>query len=456
MTIKVRFAPSPTGHLHLGNIRAAALNYFLAKSLNGSFLLRIDNTDVKRSKQEYIDSIKSDLTWLGYIWQEECQQLDRLPRYNEVLNLLEQKGYVYKCYETPEELDYKKKLQLAKKQPPIYDREALNLKQEKQKQYIAEGRKPHYRFKMSAGNISWNDLIKGNLDFKAEHISDPVIIREDGIFLYILTSVIDDLDKQISHIVRGEDHIVNTAVQIQMFKAVADVLNVDYKLPQFAHFSMVVNEQGMPFSKRDNSLSIKSLKQQGILPLAINTTLFTLGLSENNTTYNSIHDIINSFDITKYSKSTVQLSLTKLKSLNVGLLQNHPFNQIQNMVQNLFNINISQDFWDNIKANIKDFSDIAIWHNIVHNTINTAPFASQINTQIIQTALNTMPQTQWNETTWSQWLQSIKQHNYANKDVFTSLRLALTGLHSGMEFKVLILLLGKNLITARLQQALNN
>ena len=279
---RVRFAPSPTGYLHLGNARMATLNCFLAKKIDADFVLRIDDTDIGRVKQEYIDGVHEDLKWLGISWDKEFKQSDRLDIYNNFLDKLKAENLVYPCYETPEELEYKKKLQIAMKRPPIYDREILNITDEQKAKYESEGRKPYYRLKISHTDIKWKDLIKGDIHFKGEHISDPVVLREDGSFLYLLTSVIDDIESDITHIIRGEDHVVNTAVQIQMFEY------LKAPLPTFAHLPLITNNSGEGFSKRDGALSLRNLRSSGIHPMSINNYLFMLGLGERDKTYTSI------------------------------------------------------------------------------------------------------------------------------------------------------------------------
>ena len=294
MKKRIRFAPSPTGYLHLGNARMATLNNFLAIQENADYILRIDDTDFKRVKDEYIVAMKEDLKWLGISWVEEFKQSDRIATYDAFVNKLKQEGIVYACYETIEELDYKKKLQLAKGKPPIYDRSMLNLTQAEKEKYELEGRKPHYRLKITHENISWIDLIKGELHFKGENISDPVIIREDGSYLYILTSVLDDVDTNITHIIRGEDHVVNTALQIQMFKY------LKAEIPYFAHLPLITNNEGEGFSKRSGALSLGSLRREGITPLALNNYLFALGLGEQNKFYSSVKEIAEVFNLQNY------------------------------------------------------------------------------------------------------------------------------------------------------------
>jgi len=260
--IKVRFAPSPTGYMHIGNTRTAIFNWLLAKKLGGEFMLRIDDTDKERSKKEYEDAIRESLNWLGLTWTEEARQSARFARYQEVTEKLMQEGRIYACYETAEELDMMRKKLMTKGLPPIYDRSALKLTEEQIAAYKAEGRKPHYRFKLIDGDIVWNDLVRGECRYNAANLSDPVIIRADGSYLYHLPSVIDDFDFGITHIVRGEDHVTNTAAQIQMFEAIGGTP------PQFAHLPLLTGKEGK-LSKRLGSIGVLDLRARGIEAMAI-------------------------------------------------------------------------------------------------------------------------------------------------------------------------------------------
>lgn len=446
MKAKLRFAPSPTGFLHLGNARMAVLNYLYAKQLQGEFVLRIDDTDLGRVKEEYITALKEDLNWLGLTWQHEFKQSERLAFYNEALQKLIAVGKVYPCYETPEELDYKKKMQLAKGKAPIYDRTMLHLSQAQIKKYEGEGRKPHYRLAIDYAPITWEDKIKGNIHFLGNNISDPILIRADGTFLYILTSVLDDIDSKITHIVRGEDHITNTAVQIQLFQY------LKAPIPTFAHLPLITTMAGEGFSKRNASLSLRNLKKQAIQPMAINNYLYILGLGEQNIIYESLADIIKVFDLEKYSTSTAKFDENKLYKLNLHWLQSMEDTKLIALVKELLHIEITNNFWEHIKHNIKTFQDITLWHNICYGDITT----TSNNLELLKVALTTLPNGTWNNTTWQQWLEAIKNNsNFKNKEIFKPLRTAISGMEEGPELKELILLIGKEKISKRLQNILH-
>lgn len=450
MHMKVRFAPSPTGYIHLGNARMATLNYFLAQKLHGDFILRIDDTDTQRVKEEYISSLKEDLQWLGITWVEEFKQSQRLEIYKKFLEELIEKGLAYPCFETQEELQYKKKIQLAKGKPPIYDRAMLNLSSEQHEKYIKEGRKPYYRLKIDHTAISWNDLIKGNITFQGENISDPVVIREDGTYLYILTSVLDDIEKGITHIIRGEDHIVNTAVQIQMFNY------LQAPLPTFAHLPLITNNKGEGFSKREGSLALKNLRAEGIIPMAINNYLYALGLGEQNIVYKTIPEIVEVFDLQKYSPSAAKFDVEKLLRINLILLQQEDFSTIYNMCQELLGIKIKEDFWNIIKFNITALPDIKTWYSICYENVgNSTTF--NMNKEVLQAASESLANyKEIDETFWPQWSKEIKElSNIKGKELFLTLRIALTGLEKGPEFKDLLPLIGYDKINTRLSNALN-
>ncbi len=307
--IRVRFAPSPTGVLHIGNVRTALITWLFCQHMDGYFLLRIDDTDVERSKKEYEAAIYESLSWLGITWDEVAHQSKRLGRYSVLIEQLKKDGRLYACYETSEELALKRKSQLSQSLPPIYDRAALKLSDEQKLKFEAEGRKAHWRFLMKNTPIEWNDLIRGDVKFDGNDMSDPVLIREDGTPLYHLCSVIDDMDFGITHIVRGEDHVSNTATHIQMFEALG------FKPPVFAHLPLVSNAEGSKLSKREGALGILALRDEiGLEPMSIPSLLARLGTSDPIEAFDSYQPLIESFDFTKFGRSkyaTVSAKLVK-------------------------------------------------------------------------------------------------------------------------------------------------
>ena len=349
--IKVRFAPSPTGFMHIGNTRTALFNWLLSAKLGGRFMLRIDDTDAQRSKKEYEDAIRDALVWLGLEWSEEARQSARVERYNEVTEKLKADGRIYACYETPEELEFMRKRLLNKGLPPIYDRQALNLTREQMAKYEAEGRRPHYRFKLLDGDIVWHDLVRGECRYSEKNLSDPVVIREDGSFLYHLPSVIDDADFGITHIVRGEDHVTNTAAQIQMFEAVGG------KIPAFAHLPLLTGKEGK-LSKRLGSLGVRELRADGVEPMAISSFLAKLGTSDPVEPFYSLKDLAATLDFAKIGRAQPKFDEEELKHFNTRLIHAMPYA----MVKERFSV--TEEFWNAVRGNLDKLSDIKMWSDI--------------------------------------------------------------------------------------------
>ena len=319
MTVKVRFAPSPTGKLHVGNVRTALVNWLFAKGQGGQFVLRIDDTDLARSTAEYERGIEQDLTWLGLVWDERHNQSQRFDRYREAAERLKAAGRLYPCYETAEELDRRRKVQLSRGQPPIYDRAALQLTQVQRDAYEAEGRRPHWRFKLDGRRVHWVDLARGSAEVDTASMSDPVLIREDGLFLYTLPSVVDDLDMGISHVIRGEDHVTNTGAQIEIFEALI-ALGWTGTLPGFAHMPLLVGADGQALSKRLGSLSISDMREQGYEPIAITSHLGKIGTSDALEIAPSMAALGTGFSFDKMGRSPARYDTADLHRLNAQAL----------------------------------------------------------------------------------------------------------------------------------------
>ena len=325
MTPRVRFAPSPTGRIHIGNIRTAALNWLFARKYGGSFLLRLDDTDTMRSTQEFADAIRDDLLWLGLKWDNEVRQQDRNERYEEAAEALKASGALYPCFETEEELDRRRKRQLAMHKPPIYDRAALKLSDDEIATRIGGGEKPHWRFRlpnMSEGRglapqptlISWNDLIRGDQTVDLGSLSDPVLIRGDGTFLYTFTSVVDDIDFEITHIVRGEDHVTNTGVQLAIFEAAGATP------PEFGHHSLLIGADGQALSKRLGALSVQSFRDEGLEPMAVLCHAALVGTSDAIEPFTSREELAAKLDFAKISTAPGRFDIADLEALNSKLL----------------------------------------------------------------------------------------------------------------------------------------
>lgn len=432
--IKVRFAPSPTGFMHIGNTRTALFNWLWAKKLGGAFMLRIDDTDKLRSKQEYEDVIRDNLQWLGLGWSEEARQSARFDRYNEVTAKLKADGRIYACYETPEELEFKRKRALSKGLPPIYDRQGLNYTQEDIAGFKAEGRKPHYRFKLLPGEIKWNDMVRGEVKYEAENLSDPVIIREDGSFLYHLPSVIDDVDFGITHIVRGEDHVTNTASQIQMFEALGG------QIPTFAHLPLLTGKEGK-LSKRLGSLGVSELRDEGVEAMAISSFLAKLGTSEAIEPFYDLETLAESLDFSKIGRSQPKFDEEELKHFNTKLIHGLSFAQVENRVK------VDETFWEAVKPNLTVVADVETWAAICHQEVT--PIIED--KELTDMAAQLLPPEPWNLETWNLWINEVKEKSgKKGKELFHPVRKALTAQDNGPELKILLPLIGREKAYKRL------
>ena len=438
--VKVRFAPSPTGRLHIGNIRPAVFNWLFARREGGTFLLRFDDTDLERSKEEYVEGVREDLRWLGLTWDEEFRQSERFAFYEATAEKLKKAGRLYACYETAEELERRRKRQMARGLPPVYDRAALKLTKQEKKEFEAQGRKPHWRFLLEHRPTAWDDLIRGPQEIGAGSVSDPVLVREDGTPLYTFTSVADDADVGITHIIRGEDHVTNTAVQIQIFEALGAAV------PAFAHHNLLTGAQGEALSKRLGSLSIEGLREAGLEPLAVMTHASLIGTSEALQPQESLAALAKLFDFAKVSRAPARFDPEELKGLNAKLLHATPFERVSERLSER-GIGGGEPFWLAVRANLEVFADVDQWWAVVHGKIKPliedAAFTDK--------ALTLLPPEPWDTTTWSKWTEAVKQATGAKgRALYHPLRLALTGLERGPELKDLLPLIGHKRAAARL------
>ncbi len=431
-----RFAPSPTGLMHLGNVRTALVCYLYAKKENGQMLLRMDDTDTGSCKAEYQDFIKRDLTWLGLHWDRLERQSERFERYNEVFQQLLNSGRIYKCYETAEELEVKRKILISRGMPPIYDRASLN--KENIQRYEKEGRKVYFRFKINTKDtVSWTDEVRKQISFYGENLSDPVVARTNGFYTYMLPSVIDDIDYDVTHVVRGEDHIVNTAIQIQMMKSIGA------KIPKFAHLSLL-QISGSKLSKRDGSINVNSMREQGIEAMTINSYLANIGTSNPIVAYSNIKDLVEHFDISKFSSSSISFNLKEVEDLNEKVVRNLDFKIIY---ERLAIKELDESFWNAIKFNIKTINEIPDWWRICKTNIKPVIHDAYL----IKKAYETLPEGKWNRGTWSKWMEKLKiATKKRGKDLFLPLRLALTSAETGPELAELFPLIDRELVMSRL------
>lgn len=444
--IKLRFAPSPTGYLHLGNIRTALINWLFARANDGRFILRLDDTDLQRSQQKYADQIKEDLLWLDLNFDEVIKQSSRLSHYAKAAEALKEKGRLYPCYETPEELDLQRKLQLSSGKPPLYNRAALSLTSEQKQKYEQEGRKPHWRFKMEKSEIRWTDLIRGEVIFQGELLNDPILIREDGTPVFTLATAVDDLEMGITHIIRGEDHVTNTALQIQLMEALSNQPNPI----QFGHLALISGRKGEGLSKREGSLSIAQLRKEGLEPLAINSLLAKLGTSDAIGPHISLKGILAEFDIHKFGRATPKLDPADLWQMNEKILQILPFDQIKERLETLDMKEPTPEFWSLLQKNITKFRDIKGWWEICYGH---GAFREE-NKNLIEVAEHLLPPEPWDESTFKIWMNEVKQDTgLKGRELFMPIRQALTGQEHGPELKDLILIMGRFKVLHRLQTA---
>lgn len=440
MSVRVRFAPSPTGYLHVGNIRAALVNWLFAKKEGGVFILRLDDTDPERSRQEFAEAIKEDLAWLGLEWGETYKQSDRLSKYRAAAEKLKTAGRLYPCYETPEELEVKRRMQLARKLPPVYDRAALKLSAAEVEKFEAGGRKPHWRFRLiEAETVTFEDLIRGPSHFEMSAVSDPILVREDGSFLYTLPSVVDDLDMEISHVIRGEDHVTNSAVQTQIFEALGG------SAPTFAHFSLLRSLDKKGLSKREGALSIRKLREEGIEPEAILSLLAHIGTSDAIQPYAEVAPLVESFDFTKFGRATAKFDVEELKSLNAKIIHTLSYKTVKDRLGGL---GVDEAEWEVIKHNIATLPEVKDWHHMIKGPVS--PVIED--KAFLKEALNAFPTGKLDENSWGLWTADIRgATGRKGRDLFMPLRLALTGRDHGPEMKYLLPLIGAERAKARLQ-----
>ncbi|MBT5187039.1 MAG: glutamate--tRNA ligase [Kordiimonadaceae bacterium] len=439
MSVKVRFAPSPTGLLHVGNVRTAIANWLYARKMGGVFFLRIDDTDLERSTKEYEDGLKEDLLWLCLNWDETAKQSERFAQYDAAVEKLKADGRLYPCYETSHELDLKRKIQLGQGKPPLYDRAGLRLTEDDVAKYEAEGRKPHWRFKLNVPTrVEWEDLVKGHQSFEIGALSDPILVRGDGTYLYTLPSVVDDIDFKITHIMRGEDHSANSAVQTQLFEALGA------NAPEMAHFSLLTGAAGEGLSKRLGTASIKSYREDdGLEAMSIFSLLARLGSSEPIEPFTSIQPLIDGFDFSKFSRSTAKFDPKDLEILNAKILHVTDFDDVKDHLPE----GTTEALWNVARANVKKTADAAEWMTIVNGPVT--PIIEDAD--FIAKAAALLPSGDWDDTTWKAWTTAVKEETGAKgKGLFMPLRQAVTGMDHGPDMGSLLPLIGETRVRARL------
>ncbi len=422
-----RFAPSPTGYLHIGNLRAALFNYCIARQAGGEFILRIDDTDPERSKEEYVEAIKEDLTWLGLTWDRVERQSERLDRYAAAKATLIEMGRLYECFETPTELDLKRKKQLNMGRPPVYDRSALDLTEDQKQAYRDEGRTGHWRFKLDHERIEWTDGILGDISIDAASVSDPVLIRGDGQVLYTLASVVDDTEMGITDVVRGSDHVTNTATQIQMIQALGGTV------PNFAHHSLLTGPQGEALSKRLGTLALRDLRARGIAGMAVNSLMARLGSSDPVELRETIDEVVAGFDLTKFGSAPTKFDSDDLEPLTHRWLAARPFAEVETRVRELgVPEELAEVFWDVVRENINTLDDMAEWWQLFYEGGN--PKVAEEDAEFVDTALGLLGEPPYTADTWGEWTSAVKEATgRKGKGLFMPLRRAVTGMDRGPE-----------------------
>jgi glutamyl-tRNA synthetase len=438
----VRFAPSPTGRIHIGNARTALLNWLFARRGAGRFILRFDDTDVERSRAEYAEAIEVDLAWLGVRPDFVCRQSERISLYDSAAERLRGLGRLYPCFETAEELDRRRKRQQALGRPPIYDRAALRLTAEERAELEAQGRRPHWRFFLEPGIVRWSDLVRGDSHIDCASLSDPVLQREDGSYLYTLPSVADDVDLGVTHVIRGEDHVTNTAVQIQIFQALAG------RSPMFGHHNLLTDASGDGLSKRTGALSIASLRESGVEARAVAALAVLVGSAESVRPIGSLDELAATFELSQLSHASARFDETELRALSARTLHTTPFEDVRDRLVALGIVGPSAEpFWAVARGNLTRLEEARDWWTVVHGEV--APIVEDAAFMAIAAAR--LPPEPWDASTWSAWTGALKRETgRKGRELFHPLRLALTGRESGPELAALLPLIGRARASARL------
>ena len=436
MSVVTRFAPSPTGRLHVGNIRTALHNHLFARKTGGRFILRIDDTDRERSTREFEQAIREDLDWLGLISDESVRQSERFDLYEREFGRLKAAGRVYACYETPEELELRRKILLGRGLPPVYERRTADSS-------TPEGRAPHWRFKLDHdAPIVWNDLIRGEQRFDPKLLSDPVVRREDGSWLYLLPSVIDDIDLGVTHVVRGEDHVSNSAAQIQMFEALGA------KPPQFAHEALLVAAEGK-LSKRLGSYGTEHLRAEGVEPMAMLSVLARIGTSQPVEPITSLDELAKGFDFAHFGRAPAHFDPHDVELVNARLMHGLDYSAVADRLPG----HATERDWLLLRPNLQRVGDFADWFGVLHGEIDP-PELSHDERLLVKEAAAIAERLDWTGEPWRELTTELKAASgKKGRELFHPLRLALTGRESGPEMAGLVQSMGKERATHRLEAA---
>ena len=440
--VKVRFAPSPTGYLHVGNARAALVNFLFARNQGGRLLLRLDDTDAARGRPEYEQGIYDDLRWLGIAWDETATQSGRFARYAEVAEALKASGRLYPCFENEEELAAKRAALVKRRLPPVYDRGALAMTPAQRATAEAAGKRPYWRFKLSGETMAWTDLVLGGRSIKLPTLSDPVLLRADGMPLYTFTSVVDDRDFGITHIIRGEDHVTNTAVQLDLLRAV----DAAAPLPRFAHLPLIADVEGAKLSKRIGSISLRGLRKDGVEPAALAAYLARLGTSRDLAPL-GLGELAAAFDFGDFSRSPPRFDPAQLLGLNRKILHGLDFAAVRDRLPE----GAGEAFWLAVRGNLDLLSEARLWWAVVAGEIAAPDLAAD--RPVLEAALASLPAGDWDETTWKAWSTAVGAASGAKgRALYHPLRLALTAEERGPEMAALLPLIGGERAAARLRR----
>jgi glutamyl-tRNA synthetase len=440
MAVTVRFAPSPTGYLHVGNARTALVNWLFARKAQGRFLLRFDDTDVERASIESERAIVEDLRWLGLEPDLAFRQSERIDLYAVWAERLKALGRLYPCYETPEELALKRKIAALGHQPPIYDRAALGLRPSEKAKYEAEGRRPHWRFLLEHREVAWDDLLRGPVAINAGTVSDPVLLRQDGVPLYALSSVVDDIEFGVTHIIRGEDHVTNTAAQIQLFEA----FNAPW--PQFAHLALLVGARGEGLAKRLKSLSLGELRARGIEPMALASHLARLGTAKPIEPVQTLSELAAGFDLGDFGRAPARFDVAELEALNAKFLHRLPYAMVRERLPE----GADEAFWLAVRGNIRTLNEVRDWWRIVEGPVEPVIEDGAL----IAAARELLPAGVFDERSWTGWTRAIAAATgRKGRALYRPLRLALTGREQGPEMHNLLPLIGRERTLERLSRS---
>jgi len=441
--VRVRFAPSPTGRIHVGNARGALINWLFARRAGGDFLLRLDDTDRERSTEAYARGIEEDLRWLGLTWDAFARQSDRFERYAAAAERLKTAGRLYPCYETDEENQLKRFQQVASGGLQIYDRAALRLSEKQRRVFESEGRRPHWRFLIEYKETSWLDGVRGQQTFHGAKLSDPVLVRADGTPTYTLASVVDDTELAVTHVIRGEDHVANTAVQLQIFEALGAMESIN-----FAHFTLLTDAGGHNLSKRLGSLSIESLRIEGLSPISINALLARLGTADPIEPVIDLLDLVAGFDLSRFGRASPKLDVDEIRRLNAAIVHDLPFERVQVELTRLALTGIDEGFWNAVRPNLGRIADAQDWWRICREPL--APVIED--PAFVDMAAGLLPSEPWSSETWPTWTKAVgAATGRRGKPLFQPLRLALTAREHGPELKTLLPILGRRRAEARLR-----